>query len=301
MYGMWGVDILILYHTILILGVGMGICLVPSMVVIQYYYDRQLGRVNGLAMSGVGVGMFSLSPLLHVLCEHYGWKGALLISSAIISNLCLCGALFRPNELERKYQSTRRRKDSKEVKSNVDGYELQQEIPRSNAAVILDLFQCDLIFSNGPFAIFLVVSLLFGFGYYSAFLFLVAHAVDIGITAMDASFLLSIAGLCSLCGRLSHGVLIDLGFLTGAKLYTIGSCMCGFCCLIYPILHTYTTLAISTAIFGLFSGIMNSLVPIVPKELVEPNRVSGAVGLVCFMEGVGTLLGVYIMGEYFHG
>ncbi|XP_072021500.1 monocarboxylate transporter 12-like, partial [Amphiura filiformis] len=282
-----------LYTCMALVGIGMGICLVPSMVIIQYYFDKQLARVNGIAMSGVGVGMFTLSPLLHLLCEHFGWKGALLISASIISNLCLCGALFRPSELEREYQS--RRKDSKEVKADVDGYEFTQEIPRTNTAAISDLLQCDLICNNGPLAFFLVVSLLFGFGYYSAFLFLVAHAIDIGITEMTASFLLSIAGLCSLTGRLSHGFLIDLGFLSAANLYTISICMCGFCCLVYPLSNYYVTLAIFTAIFGFFSGIMNSLVPIVPKELVDNNRVSGAVGLVCFMEGVGTLLGVYIM------
>lgn len=47
-------------------------------------------------MSGSGIGTFVLAPALQALIELYSWRGALLVLSAFIANLCVCGALLRP-------------------------------------------------------------------------------------------------------------------------------------------------------------------------------------------------------------
>ena len=47
-------------------------------------------------MSGSGIGTFVLAPAVQLLIELYSWRGALLILSAFVANLCVCGALLRP-------------------------------------------------------------------------------------------------------------------------------------------------------------------------------------------------------------
>lgn len=60
------------------------------------YFRRRKALAYGIAMSGSGIGTFVLAPVVQLLIELYSWRGALLILSAFVANLCVCGALLRP-------------------------------------------------------------------------------------------------------------------------------------------------------------------------------------------------------------
>lgn len=63
------------------------------------YFRRRKALAYGIAMSGSGIGTFVLAPAVQLLIELYSWRGALLILSAFVANLCVCGALLRPIRL----------------------------------------------------------------------------------------------------------------------------------------------------------------------------------------------------------
>lgn len=60
------------------------------------YFRERKALAYGIAMSGSGIGTFVLAPAVQLLIDLYSWRGALLILSAFVSNLCVCGALLRP-------------------------------------------------------------------------------------------------------------------------------------------------------------------------------------------------------------
>ncbi|XP_023254133.1 monocarboxylate transporter 12-like, partial [Seriola lalandi dorsalis] len=60
------------------------------------YFRRRKALAYGIAMSGSGIGTFMLAPAVQLLIELYSWRGALLVLSAFVANLCVCGALLRP-------------------------------------------------------------------------------------------------------------------------------------------------------------------------------------------------------------
>lgn len=60
------------------------------------YFRRRKALAYGIAMSGSGIGTFVLAPAVQLLIELYSWRGALLVLSAVVANLCVCGALLRP-------------------------------------------------------------------------------------------------------------------------------------------------------------------------------------------------------------
>ena len=37
-----------------------------------------------------------IPPLLQILIGEYGWRGAMLVMSMVLANVCVCGAIFRP-------------------------------------------------------------------------------------------------------------------------------------------------------------------------------------------------------------
>ena len=66
----------------------------------MYYFDKRLARANGTAFAGVGIGIFAVPPLLQITIDYYGWQGALLIFAAIVGNIGVCAAIYKPSKLE---------------------------------------------------------------------------------------------------------------------------------------------------------------------------------------------------------
>lgn len=64
------------------------------------YFHQKKALAYGIAMSGSGIGTFVLAPVVQLLIEMYSWRGALLVLSAFVANLCVCGALLRPITLQ---------------------------------------------------------------------------------------------------------------------------------------------------------------------------------------------------------
>lgn len=60
------------------------------------YFREHTALAYGIGLSGSGIGTFVLAPLVQLLIDLYSWRGALLVLSAFVANLCVCGALLRP-------------------------------------------------------------------------------------------------------------------------------------------------------------------------------------------------------------
>lgn len=81
-------------------GLGFALCYTPAIALVGCYFQQRKALAYGIAMSGSGIGTFVLAPVLQLLIELYSWRGALLILSAVVANLCVCGALMRPTAVQ---------------------------------------------------------------------------------------------------------------------------------------------------------------------------------------------------------
>lgn len=82
-----------------IAGFGISLPYLASSVVVMMYFEKRRSLATGLAECGAGIGTLIFAPLLQFLITEYGWRGSLLVLSAIVSNIVLCGALFRPQPI----------------------------------------------------------------------------------------------------------------------------------------------------------------------------------------------------------
>ncbi|KAL5019054.1 hypothetical protein ScPMuIL_004776 [Solemya velum] len=80
----------------IIAGFGVSFPYFTSTVTVALYFTKKRSLANGIAECGGGVGTFVFAPLVEVLVDMYGWRGALLVLSAIAGNIVVCGALLRP-------------------------------------------------------------------------------------------------------------------------------------------------------------------------------------------------------------
>lgn len=82
-----------------IAGFGISLPYLASSVVVMMYFEKRRSLATGLAECGAGIGTLIFAPLLQYFITEYGWRGSLLVLSAIVSNIVLCGALFRPQPI----------------------------------------------------------------------------------------------------------------------------------------------------------------------------------------------------------
>ncbi|XP_030852179.1 monocarboxylate transporter 14-like [Strongylocentrotus purpuratus] len=80
-------------------GIGFGLSHMPAIVMLSRYFDTKIGTATGLAMSGTGLGTIFMSIVTQYLVDEFGWRGTMMILSAINAHLCVAAAVMRPVKL----------------------------------------------------------------------------------------------------------------------------------------------------------------------------------------------------------
>lgn len=81
-----------------LVGTGAGLAFPPTVYIVTSYFVRLRGLANGLCISGSALGSIFLPPLLGLLLDEYGYRGAVLIMGAITLNVWACALLYDPVE-----------------------------------------------------------------------------------------------------------------------------------------------------------------------------------------------------------
>lgn len=203
------------------------------------YFQRRKALAYGVAMSGSGIGTFVLAPVVQMLIQLYSWRGALLVLSGFVANLCVCGALLRPIALQEEQCGRCSRQShvpsvgqsesdspvysgagdvsqqdvDKPPKDSVDL--LAPPLPPGSSAPRLRrmwrLLSCgEYRFLLLPDFLGLAGSFLFlASGCSLPFVYLVPYALSVGVSHQHAAFLMSILGVIDIMGNITFGWLTD--------------------------------------------------------------------------------------------
>ena len=287
------------------------------MVILAYYFEKRLARANGISAVGIGIGTFATPPIFQILIDQYGWNGALLITSGLVANVAVFGALFRVSYLELKSRRGVRgnSKDIQAVQNEDKAVPVQLKLTSQEAetdsveqiktqttisqfvSVVLSSFNFHLLL-NVRFVLLFVANCPYGLGYAIMTSYLPARAVSGGISEIRAAFLLSIIGIASVVVRSTHGYLIDYNILSARMLTALSFLFTAISCALFPVSNNYSFLAFLSVLVGMGSGVFNTTAPVVAKEYVGVNCVSGALGLLLLSTGSGVLLGLYLAGRF---
>ena len=77
-------------------GIGKSMAYTPSIVMVGQWFDKRRSLANGLSVAGAGIGTFAFAPLLEYLLAEYSFQETMMIMSAVMLHICICGSLFRP-------------------------------------------------------------------------------------------------------------------------------------------------------------------------------------------------------------
>lgn len=306
-------------------GVGFALCYTPAIAMVGCYFRRRKALAYGIAMSGSGIGTFVLAPAVQLLIEMYSWRGALLVLSAFVANLCVCGALLRPITVQEEEEEEEKGSTEVEKPGNISTYdaELALKPPKEAEPCLLSsekllppgspapqpqrrrcfsfffLSSKEYRFLLLPDFLCLAVSFLFlASGCSLPFVYLVPYALSRGVSHQQAAFLMSILGVIDIVGNITFGWLTDRRCLKPYRLvcYIFSVAMEGLCCLFTPLLQSFALLVPFAVLYGYFDGAYVALIPVVTSDLVGAPYLSSALGVVYFLHAIPYLVSPPIGG-----
>uniref|UniRef100_A0A8D2D5M7 Solute carrier family 16 member 4 n=1 Tax=Sciurus vulgaris TaxID=55149 RepID=A0A8D2D5M7_SCIVU len=152
------------------------------------------------------------------------------------------------------------------------------------------------VFSNPFFYIFTWSFLLSQLAYFIPTFHLVARAKTLGIDIMDASYLVSVAGIIETVSQLISGWVADQNWIKKYQYHKSYLILCGITNLLAPLATTFPLLMTYTIFFAIFAGGYLALILPVLVDLCKNSRVHSFLGLAGFFAGIAVLSGPPIAG-----
>ncbi|XP_070533829.1 monocarboxylate transporter 12-like isoform X3 [Ptychodera flava] len=266
-----------LYHVYISYGIvtgsSLGLTYTVSIEMVSIYFERKLTIAIGIALAGVGAGQLTLSLFTQLLVENYGWRGALIILSAVGSHICVAGAFFRPllNEVDVSLPSRNAESgDVMTINNNTCGdsnlhdgvqyceviivEEKKQKSCLTSAQSFLKTVFGVVVFKN-PLSIFLVfVSLGFGFSELVVVMNMVKRARDFGIGDTQSAFIPAMMGLVQLIGRPLLGVIGHTPCVKAHMLFGTAIAICGILAVVSSYIKSFAGQLFCIGGFGIGVG-----------------------------------------------
>ncbi|XP_052035455.1 monocarboxylate transporter 5 isoform X2 [Apodemus sylvaticus] len=152
------------------------------------------------------------------------------------------------------------------------------------------------LFRNPFFYIFTWSFLLSQLAYFIPTFHLVARAKTLGIHIMDASYLVSVAGITETVSQLISGWIADQNWIKKYQYHKSYLILCGVTNLLAPLATTFPLLMAYTIFFAIFAGGYLALILPVLVDLSKNSRVHKFLGYASFFAGMAVLSGPPIAG-----
>ncbi|KAJ0064282.1 hypothetical protein NL108_001615, partial [Boleophthalmus pectinirostris] len=127
--------------------------------------------------------------------------------------------------------------------------------------------------------------------YFIPYFHLSARARDLGIDAMDASFIISVAGITETFAQLASGWVTDRNLFHKYHYHKAYLILCGLVNLIMPLATSYILLMVYAVFFALFCGGYMALLLPVLVDMVGVDKLNNSMGFSMFFVGLGCLTG----------
>lgn len=159
------------------------------------------------------------------------------------------------------------------------------------------LFYLDVL-KNPVVIMFVFISFIIFFGYFNFIIFMPADAKARGVSKYKMTWLVSIAGIGDLLGRICVGILGDLNLVRRYKIMSFVVIICGVNIFLFDFARAYWLMALHAGIYGFFGGAYVAINAVVLIDLVGMETMPKALGMVILIQGAGAALGQPVLGLY---
>ncbi|XP_022087237.1 monocarboxylate transporter 12-like isoform X2 [Acanthaster planci] len=303
----WAQNIYQMYVLLAVAGFGIGLGFVAGLVVVAIYFKKYYKAANGVASSGIGIGLVAFPPLLQLLLDSYGWRGTLVIMAGITCNICVGGALFRPLHSSKNNNEQSERSGNEAIAmqqqnqtENEDEVTIcQPHVQRRHrcACALLSPVAKSLglhLLRNWSFTFFCWINILATMPYICYLVFIFPRASAVGISDQASSLVVSVLGITSIFGRLISGVLINWKF-SSVKVFAAALLFCSGATLLTQLEIVWSFVA-SSCLMGFFTGVTQATTSVVVRQCVGNDNIGTGIGMCFFFNGIADLVGPIMTG-----
>ncbi|XP_070574319.1 monocarboxylate transporter 12-like isoform X2 [Ptychodera flava] len=172
-----------------------------------------------------------------------------------------------------------------EYKQSLDSLNKSDDTPSENkkyyrpCSVIKRLWGFDLFAQYSQFSLLLSSVPFYGVSVLSNPMWIVVHAVAMGISRIDAALLMTYFGSFSVIGRLLHGYFIDRGYIAPLDLLSCMVILSTVFNFTYTFTSNYNTMIAACAVLGFSQGVITTVYVVCTKKLVRTSHLPRAIGL----------------------
>ncbi|XP_033732417.1 monocarboxylate transporter 12-like [Pecten maximus] len=292
-------------------GVGRLFAYAPSVIIVGEYFNKKRGVAVGMATCGVGFGSLFFPTMIEMFFKVYGYFGSFLLLAGVMLNLAISGCLFRPLWLHTQMAANQVR--GRQLKDLESGTELLEQKSNTNkpkqaenrlsvssrksktkTKKFIDLS----LLKDFRFLCFCVAILLFTASFQIAFVFIPPYAKSKGMSDLQASYAVSIAGIFDGIGRILSGIVLDLKHVKKYRIYLYNIVMffIGLTSFIVPNIDTFGPLSVMCGVYGLLVGAYMSQKSVIIVDILGVDNLSSSFGLLICFQGIGMFIGPPIAG-----
>lgn len=302
-------------------GVGAGLVVTTSVLIIPLYFTRRLGRANGILMAGTSVGQFVAPHLITHLQEEYTFMGATFILGAIVLNTCVAVATFHPVEWHTRHSGrhvagSHRQKTSVHEPAPISQakcdtsvrlleitpqpgsqqQELSEEgtsssrLRRINGLLVRVARSTgrDLCILMSPPALIIGVSSTLVINGYLNFIMMVPFMVQAAGHPLQASaWCVSVSGMCNLLTRVVVSALTDCSCFNMFACFVVSIFAIAASSLAFTFVTEMTWLMVIMGVWGCSVGVFMGLYNLVMIQYMGVHNLPSMFGAACLLNGLG--------------
>lgn len=280
------------------LGAAIGVSIigfVPHAAILPRWFIRRRGLAVGIAMSGIGVGMLFIPPLMEHIIHLYGWRFAYRVLALLVLAAIPLNIIFQ-------------RRDPEQIGTTADGISAARTAAGKkpkHQLVILDQSWAETYWTAANALRtrrfwLLAAGFFFGpFAIQGTLLHAVTCLVDGGLSFTRAASVFGLLGICGSGGKIVIGFLADRWPREIANSIGMGTASLGIGALLAvsrnPDIFPYL-FAIG---FGIGYGAAAPLFPSIAADLFQGPNFGRIFGLLSLFLGLGGASGAWIAGRIF--
>jgi len=265
-----------------VVGIGMGGGFVPIITSISRWFISRRSMMNGIVLSGVGIGMLVTPPIANWLIARYHWSQSYIILGTAVFLIMVISAQFLRRDPSQVGQSPyNNARDSIQQAAAVENrdYSLKEAITTGRFWMLFFIFAC------------------VGFTGLSLMVHLVPHVINLGISSSVGATVLATVGGANIGGRLFLGAVADrMGTRT---VYIIGFIILSMMLLWLVFITETWALFLFAVVFGFGQGGLSSVQAPMVAELFGLRSHGLIFGAAGFGAMVGGTVGPILLGYLF--
>jgi len=290
-------DFYLFYGILAAIGVSL-IGFVPHAAFLPRWFVRRRGLAMGLAMSGVGIGMLTIPPLMQALISRQGWRFAYQILAIIVLFTIPINLFFQ-------------RRDPQQLGLQADGLANEDCSPtsgrpsRSGIPTILNHswtvieWTCQKAIKTRQFW-FLAGGFFLGpFAIQGVLLHAVAGLVDGGLSPRNAASIFGLLGICGSIGKITLGFFGDRWNRETANTIGMASATLGVLALHGMPFNPQLLPYLFAVCFGFGYGAAAPLFPSIAADIFQGRHFGRIFGLLSLNLGFGGAVGAWFSGLVF--